>query len=97
MGKEGFDIGSSIDDDPYENEHVQIAHSLPFYVMEVITTGASTTVFKTSVAPLERIKILLQVNFFFLKIYGFCMLFHGLHVSVRSYSCLCQGLPIYFD
>ncbi|KAG8490040.1 hypothetical protein CXB51_015970 [Gossypium anomalum] len=62
MGKESFDIGSSIDDDPYENEHVQSVPFLAYYVMELITTGASTTVSKTTVAPLERIKILMQTR-----------------------------------
>ncbi|KAL4309837.1 hypothetical protein GQ457_01G047460 [Hibiscus cannabinus] len=62
MGNESYEIGSSIDDDPYEDEHVQVVHSLPYYCMELITAGASTTISKTTVTPLERIKILLQTR-----------------------------------
>ncbi|KAK8674668.1 hypothetical protein V6N13_032774 [Hibiscus sabdariffa] len=74
MGIESYEIGSSIDDDPCEDEHVQIVHSLPYYLMELIAAGASTTVSKTAVAPLERVKILLEVKFlcdFFVILSGF--------------------------
>ncbi|KAK8630025.1 hypothetical protein V6N13_078836 [Hibiscus sabdariffa] len=73
MGSESYEIASSIDDDPYEDEHVQIVHSLPYYCMELITAGASTTISKTTVAPLERIKILLQTRaegFHSIGVYG---------------------------
>ncbi|OMO66219.1 Mitochondrial carrier protein [Corchorus olitorius] len=65
MDKESSDIDSSIeDDDTYEieNEQVQIVHSFPYYIMETIAAGAYTTLAKTTVAPLERIKILLQTR-----------------------------------
>ncbi|XWS18853.1 hypothetical protein CRYUN_Cryun32bG0080600 [Craigia yunnanensis] len=62
MDNESSDIGSSDEDDSYENEQVQIVDSLPFFVMDLITAGASTTFSKTTVAPLERIKILLQTR-----------------------------------
>lgn len=65
MDNESSDIGSSNDneDDSYENEEIQIVHSLPYFFTELITSGASTTFSKTTVAPLERIKILLQVKY----------------------------------
>ncbi|KAK8575912.1 hypothetical protein V6N13_032774 [Hibiscus sabdariffa] len=73
MGIESYEIGSSIDDDPCEDEHVQIVHSLPYYLMELIAAGASTTVSKTAVAPLERVKILLETRaegFHSIGVYG---------------------------
>ena len=63
MDNESSDIGSSNEDDSCENEQVQIVDSLPFFVMDLITAAASTTFSKTTVAPLERIKILLQVKY----------------------------------
>ncbi|XVE88690.1 hypothetical protein DITRI_Ditri19aG0089200 [Diplodiscus trichospermus] len=73
MDNESSDIVSSNGGDPYENEQVQIVQSLPFFVMELITAGASTTCSKTTVAPLERIKILLQTRaegFHSIGVYG---------------------------
>ncbi|GMJ14228.1 CoA Carrier 1 [Hibiscus trionum] len=73
MDSESNEIVSSIDDDPCEDEHVQIVHSLSYYVMELIAAGASTTVSKTAVAPLERVKILFQTRaegFHSIGVYG---------------------------
>ncbi|XWS12090.1 hypothetical protein CRYUN_Cryun37aG0060400 [Craigia yunnanensis] len=73
MDNESSDIGSSNEDDSYENEQVQIVHSLPFFVTELIIAGASSTFSKTTVAPLERIKILLQTRaegFHSIGVYG---------------------------
>ncbi|XVF74382.1 hypothetical protein PTKIN_Ptkin13bG0106000 [Pterospermum kingtungense] len=75
MDNGSSEISSSNDneDDSYENEQVQIVHSLPYFVMELVTSGASTTFSKTTVAPLERIKILLQTRaegFHSIGVYG---------------------------
>ncbi|XVF25159.1 hypothetical protein REPUB_Repub13aG0189500 [Reevesia pubescens] len=68
MDNESSDIGSS-----NEDEQVQIVHSMPFYVLELITAGASSTFTNTIVAPIERIKILLQTRaegFHSIGVYG---------------------------
>lgn len=63
MDNEGSDICSSNEGDSYEDEQVQIVHSLPYFLLELIAAGASSSLAKTTVAPLERIKILLQVKY----------------------------------
>ena len=75
MDNESSDIGSSNEDDSCENEQVQIVDSLPFFVMDLITAAASTTFSKTTVAPLERIKILLQVNYVIFLLISFLFFF----------------------
>ncbi|WRX26906.1 Mitochondrial substrate/solute carrier - like 10 [Theobroma cacao] len=62
MDNEGSDICSSNEGDSYEDEQVQIVHSLPYFLLELIAAGASSSLAKTTVAPLERIKILLQTK-----------------------------------
>lgn len=48
--------------------YVHVVDVMPVYVKELIAGGAAGAFAKTVIAPLERVKILLQVRSFFMRI-----------------------------
>jgi hypothetical protein len=55
-------------EDTRSSEFISVSDTIPIYVKELIAGGAAGGISKTIVAPLERVKILYQVNIPFLVV-----------------------------